>query len=125
MQGILQEKGVICTLADQDAGRHGLFVDYFGRPASTHKAIALLSIHHNAVLVVCGAQRVGEPLQYAIRVMDVIDPGEYEHDSRAVRVITQRFTRALEALVRLDPAQYFWLHRRWKHQPQQRVRKAA
>ena len=125
MQTILDHGGVICTLADQDAGKHGLFVDYFGRPAATHKAIALLALEHNALLVVCGAQKIGEPMQYAIRVMDVIRPEEYDRDPRAVRLITQRFTTAIENLVRLDPTQYFWLHRRWKHQPGQRTRKAA
>ena len=33
------------------------------------------------------------------------------------RAMTQRFTTALERLVRRYPEQYFWLHRRWKHQP--------
>jgi KDO2-lipid IV(A) lauroyltransferase len=42
-----------------------------------------------------------------------------------VRSITQRFTAALERLVRAWPAQYFWLHRRWKHQPQERKKKRA
>ena len=125
MQGILDGGGIIATLADQDAGKHGLFVDFFGRPASTHKAIALLALEHNALLVVCGAQKIGEPMQYAIRVMDIIRPEEYDRDPRAVRSITQRFTLAIENLVRLDPTQYFWLHRRWKHQPAPRTRKAA
>jgi KDO2-lipid IV(A) lauroyltransferase len=32
-------------------------------------------------------------------------------------VITQRITAAIERAIREDPRQYFWLHRRWKHQP--------
>src|SRR5262249_39557242 len=35
----------------------------------------------------------------------------------AVKEMTQRFTTALERIVRAAPEQYFWLHRRWKHQP--------
>ncbi len=41
IQGVLASGGVIATLGDQDAGRRGQFVDFFGRPASTHKAVAL------------------------------------------------------------------------------------
>jgi KDO2-lipid IV(A) lauroyltransferase len=42
-----------------------------------------------------------------------------------VKAITQRYTAALERLVRRHPEQYFWLHRRWKHQPPARRVKAA
>ena len=38
-----------------------------------------------------------------------------------VRAITQRFTAALERMARRHPEQYFWLHRRWKHQPKGRA----
>jgi KDO2-lipid IV(A) lauroyltransferase len=40
-----------------------------------------------------------------------------------VAAITRRFSTALEQLVRLAPEQYFWLHRRWKHQPQAKGKK--
>jgi len=55
----------------------------------------------------------------------VIFPEDYDGKPDATRAITQRFTAALERLVRLAPEQYFWLHRRWKHQPQVRKGKKA
>ena len=48
MLEVLRSGGVLSFLADQDAGQNGLYVDFFGRPASTHKAIALLAIEHRA-----------------------------------------------------------------------------
>jgi KDO2-lipid IV(A) lauroyltransferase len=125
MQAILDQGGVLGTLADQDAGPRGLFVDFFGRPASTHKAIALLSLEHEVPLMVMGARKVGEPMRYVVVAEDVILPEEYEGRPDAVRAITQRFTAALERVVRSAPEQYFWLHRRWKHQPQKRKGKQA
>ncbi len=125
VEGLLKAGGIVCTLADQDAGQRGLFVDYFGRPASTHKAIALLALEHGVTLLVGGAMKVGEPMRYVIRATDVINPEDFADDPNAVRAITQRFTTALERLVRLDPRQYFWLHRRWKHQPVKRSKSAA
>ena len=128
MQELLDRGGVLGTLGDQDAGHKGQFVDFFGRPASTHKAIALLALEHNVPMLVIGVPRVGEPLRYRIEVEDVILPEEYagQMPSEAVRAITQRFTSALERLVRRHPEQYFWLHRRWKHQPQaKKARRAA
>jgi KDO2-lipid IV(A) lauroyltransferase len=126
IQTILKEGGVLATLADQDAGQRGYFVDFFGRPASTHKAVALLALEHGVRLLVFGARKVGEPMRYHGRVEDVILPEAYDGRPDALRAITQRFTSALEALVREAPEQYFWLHRRWKHQPPvKKVRKAA
>src|SRR5581483_10062499 len=66
MQEILSKNGVIATLADQDAGQRGLFVDFFGRPASTHKAIALLSLEHRVPLAVVLSPNVGAPLCYRL-----------------------------------------------------------
>ena len=123
MQQILDSGGVIATLADQDAGQRGLFVDFFGRPASTHKAVALMAIEHRVPMVVVGTPKMNR--KYHIASADVIFPEDYEKTPNAVREMTQRFTRDLENLVRLAPEQYFWVHRRWKHQPLPRKKKKA
>jgi KDO2-lipid IV(A) lauroyltransferase len=120
IQAVLAANGVLGTLADQDAGPRGLFVDFFGRPASTHKAVALLSLEYNVPLLVIGVPRVGSPMRYTVQAEDLIRPEEYAGRPDAVKAITQRYTAALERLVRRAPEQYFWLHRRWKHQPQAR-----
>jgi KDO2-lipid IV(A) lauroyltransferase len=121
MESILANGGVLATLGDQDAGQRGLFVDFFGRPASTHKAIALLALEHSVPAAVVGVAKVGSnPLRYEAIIEDVILPEEYAGKPDAVRAMTQRFTTALERLVRRYPEQYFWLHRRWKHQPKPR-----
>ncbi len=125
MQAILDTGGVIATLADQDAGSRGQFVDFFGRPASTHKAVALLALEHRVPLVALGARKTGEPMRYELLVEDVILPEDFDSSSDPVRAITQRYTAALERIVRTAPAQYFWLHRRWKHQPAKTRRRVA
>ena len=123
MEALLRSGGVIGTLADQDAGQRGLFVDFFGRPASTHKAIALLALEHRVPLAVVGTPRLNG--RYRVLIGDLIFPEEYDKHPDAVRAITQRFTTALEKLIRLAPEQYFWLHRRWKHAPAKARRKTA
>lgn len=117
MLAVLREGGILSFLADQDAGQRGLYVDFFGRPASTHKAIALLAIEHEAPVVVGYARRVGNDFRYEVGVQDVIYPEEWAGTTDDVRLLTQRYTSALEDIVRRDPDQYLWLHRRWKHQP--------
>jgi KDO2-lipid IV(A) lauroyltransferase len=123
IEAVLAGGGLLATLGDQDAGQKGLYVDFFNRPASTHKAIALMALEHSAAVVVMGIARVGEPLRHQLLVADVVLPEDYADQPDAVRAMTQRFSTALETLVRRYPEQYFWLHRRWKHQP--RAKKAV
>ncbi len=126
IEKVLAKKGILLTLGDQDAGRKGLFVDFFGRPASTHKSVALLALEHNVPMIVLTSARApgsaasSDSLRYDGAVADVIDPEEYNDRPDAVPALTQRFTTALERMIRLHPEQYFWLHRRWKHQPKRR-----
>lgn len=114
---VLRSGNVLSFLADQDAGQNGLYVDFFGRPASTHKAIALLAIEHRAPVVVGYARRLGPGFRYEVGSVDVIDPDDPSGVFDDPRALTQRFTASLERLVRRSPEQYLWLHRRWKHQP--------
>lgn len=111
----LKGNAKVATLADQDAGPRGVFVDFFGRPASAHKAVALMALEFNAVMLVVGVPRTRAG--YVIHCEEVIDPREYAGRPDAVRAITQRYHAALERVVRRHPEQYFWLHRRWKTRP--------
>jgi KDO2-lipid IV(A) lauroyltransferase len=123
MLEVLRGGGVLSFLADQDAGQNGLYVEFFGRQASTHKAIALLAIEHQASVVVGYARRVGPGFRYEVGCPTIIEPGELTGTTDDVRLLTQRFTSSLESIIRRDPEQYLWLHRRWKHQPKKRAKK--
>jgi KDO2-lipid IV(A) lauroyltransferase len=125
MQALMTNNGILGTLGDQDAGQRGLFVDFFGRPASTHKVMALLCLEYKVPILVVGTPRVGEPMRYRVEIGDFIRPEEYAGKPDAVKAITQRVTTALEKIIRRYPEQYFWLHRRWKHQPKAKAAKAA
>jgi KDO2-lipid IV(A) lauroyltransferase len=131
LDGALKAGGKVATLADQDAGPRGVFVEFFGRPASAHKAVALMALEFRARMIVVGTIRRARATDdrigpYEIVCEDTIDPDDYRDDPDAVRSITQRYHAALERLIRRSPEQYFWLHRRWKTQPVKRIsRKAA
>jgi KDO2-lipid IV(A) lauroyltransferase len=123
MLEVLKSGGVLSFLADQDAGQNGMYVEFFGRLASTHKAIALLAIEHNAPVVVGYARRIGPGFRYEVGCDKVIEPEEWTGTADDARLLTQRYTSALETIIRRDPEQYLWLHRRWKHQPKPRTRR--
>lgn len=119
MMEFMQWGGSIGLLCDQDAGPKGVFVDFFGKPASTFKSIALLAMQYDAMLCMGYAIRVEDDLvdgrwsRFEIGVEDCIDPRECESND-VVREITEKYTQALERVVRTAPEQYFWVHRRWK-----------
>lgn len=108
----------VALLADQDARRHGVFVPFMGRPASTATGPAELSL------------RTGAPLVFAVtwRLADgrhgiAFDPPLTVDEPRApdaVRRLTALHAARLEQRVRERPAMWFWLHRRWKTVPPQR-----
>jgi len=125
---VLAAGGAMAFLADQYAGPKACWVDFFGRPASAHKAIALLSLEHDAPIAVCWARRRGRPLQFEVRLSGIADPRLSGDDLGSVRQLTQWYTGRLEAMIREAPDQYWWLHRRWKDPRPQRasaVSKAA
>jgi KDO2-lipid IV(A) lauroyltransferase len=132
MVKLLQAGGSLGLLGDQDAGKRGVFVDFFGRPASTFKSIALMAMEYKAVLVVGYGIRLPDApdarwARFEIGVEEVIDPLEIDADD-VIEEITNRYTRGLEAAIRRAPEQYFWVHNRWKSKPgekRNRARKAA
>jgi KDO2-lipid IV(A) lauroyltransferase len=113
----MEQGGMASLLCDQDAGRRGVFVDFFGKPASTFKSIGLLAMQYDALVVVGGAWRLPDAQQqdttwtrFELATQAIIDSRDYSD----VDSLTQNFTNALEQLISRAPSQYFWVHRRWK-----------
>jgi KDO2-lipid IV(A) lauroyltransferase len=107
----------LCFIADQDAGEKGIFVDFFGRKASTYKSIGLLALTNNIPIVVGYARRIDDRFFFEIGVTRIIMPEEWANKKDPLLWVTAEYTKAIEEFVREDPTQYWWLHRRWKHRP--------
>jgi len=114
IRATLDSAGTVSLLADQYAGSKGCWVDFFGRPASTHKAIALLALDHQATLVVAFARRRGAPLHYDLICKATSSPLDQGEEWSSVRSLTQWYTARIEEAIRTAPQQYWWVHRRWK-----------
>ena len=114
---VLESKGAVGFIADQNAGSKGIFVDFFGRKASTYKSIGLLAMTYNVPIVIGYARRTGKPFGFMIGVQDIIHPADWENQKDSLRYITHRYTKAIEDIVMAAPSQYLWMHRRWKTRP--------
>jgi len=117
VDAVLGGKGSLSIVADQDAGRRGLFVDFFGRAASTYKSIALLAARYEVPVLIGYGKRLSDGFDFEIGVQRIIYPHEWAGRDDEITWITQEYTRALEDVVRAAPEQYVWTHRRWKHRP--------
>jgi KDO2-lipid IV(A) lauroyltransferase len=116
----LERGGMISLLCDQDAGKSGIFVDFFGKPASTFKSIGLLALQYNALIIVGGAWRLPSKEQtstdwvrFNLTTEEILDAKNFQGPN-GLQELTQEFTSALERLILKAPEQYFWVHRRWK-----------
>ncbi|GJQ26710.1 MAG: hypothetical protein HBSAPP02_17420 [Phycisphaerae bacterium] len=119
-QEVLENNGTLCFIADQNAGSKGLFVDFFGRKASTYKSIGLLAISHRVPIIVGCARRLRpRRFEYEIHVERIIHPQEWEGQPDELLWITQTFSAAMENMIRQAPEQYLWIHRRWKSRPRE------
>jgi len=122
---LLAHRRTLSALADQHAGPKGCWVDFFGRPASTHKAIALFSLANDAPLLIGFARRLERPLEFVMGTDIILDPLKLPAAERGVKELTQLFTTCLEQAIRRTPDQYWWVHRRWKDSPPARSRAHA
>ncbi len=116
-RSILKRGCALAFIADQSAGRKGVFVDFFGRPASTYKSIGLLAMATDSPIAVGYSRRMGDAFRFEVGINRLIRPAEWADQEHPLRWITQEFSKAMEDFIRADPGQYWWIHRRWKTQP--------
>jgi KDO2-lipid IV(A) lauroyltransferase len=115
-RALTKENRVVAFLFDQGAlGLASTFVPFFGRPAKTPRGPAVFAL------------RLGTPIVFGVAIrqpdgrfvlsfepVPVDETGDRERD---VDAIVAAYTAVLERWVARHPEQYFWQHRRWKHQP--------
>jgi lauroyl/myristoyl acyltransferase len=99
-------------LADQSEGRGGLRLPFLGHDCFTSPAPAIFSLRYHCPLHTAICYRVGLA-KWEIEVGDEI-PTRENGAPRSTEAIMRDVNRALETAVRRDPANWFWVHRRWK-----------
>ncbi|MBE6427259.1 MAG: lipid A biosynthesis acyltransferase [Planctomycetaceae bacterium] len=107
----------VVILTDQYAGEKGLWVKSFGRDVSTYKVVPILAKMFDAPVVLSAPIRHGEELfHFTIRVQEVLDP-KIHTELTSPKVMAQWYNSVFEELIRMAPAQYWWIHNRWREKP--------
>jgi KDO2-lipid IV(A) lauroyltransferase len=107
-----RQRLMIGFLADQHAGDKGLRLPFFGRDCATSTAPAVFALRYHCALHTAVCYRVA-PGKWHIEIGEEIPTREGDQP-RSVEAITLDVNRAFEAAVRRDPANWFWVHNRWK-----------
>jgi KDO2-lipid IV(A) lauroyltransferase len=106
-------------LIDQDTSVQSVFVPFFGRPAATPRGAADLALRFRAPVVVGWCRRRG-PRPGDGHLVDLVelpfDADAADREAEAVR-LTAACTAVLEEAIRANPAEWVWMHERWRTRP--------
>ena len=114
LRAFMNQPGTITgLLADQSAGRSGLRLSFFGRPCSVTPAPAIFALRYNLGLHGCFCRRLGLG-RWEIELYPEI-PTRLNGQARPVEDIMSDINSQYESFILEDPANWFWVHNRWKN----------
>ncbi|WP_022668466.1 lysophospholipid acyltransferase family protein [Desulfospira joergensenii] len=113
VDALLARGHIVGTLLDQNVDWHeGCFVNFFGRPACTNDGVASLILRTKAPVVPMFIVREGQ--KYLIEFLPEVPLVLTNDRIKDLEINTQNYTSAIETMIRRCPAQWFWVHNRWK-----------
>jgi KDO2-lipid IV(A) lauroyltransferase len=107
----LRRGGHLSLLADQKLN-DGIAVPFFGRPAMTAPALAMLALRFDCDVLPVRVERL-EGAHFRLTVYPKLPlPDSGDRDADTLALMTE-VNRTLETWIRERPEQWFWLHHRW------------
>lgn len=117
----LKENNVLCILADQNAGKGGIRMDFLGKPASVFTGPARIAIKTGAPIIFALALRNinyndlnYRNIYYSLYYDTPLIPENFLDHERPEIEITKQLNKKLETWIEQYPEQWFWIHRRWR-----------
>lgn len=113
---MLKSNELVALIADQGAGPEGLFVDFFGRPASTFKGPGLFSTITGAPVIPIFMVRDGY-MKHRVVIRPPVEISPTGDAGGDIAAVTQGCAKAIEDIISEHPEQWLWQHKRWKTPP--------
>ena len=110
----IRNKGIIGFLIDQNAGKEGVLVKFFGHDVSAFPTVAALAVKMNCAVIPAHAYRVGRAFRYVAEAGEPIELVRTGNKEADLIENTQRMLSVIEGFVRRHPGQWLWAHRRWR-----------
>ncbi|MDE0324057.1 MAG: lysophospholipid acyltransferase family protein [Candidatus Poribacteria bacterium] len=112
----LKRNELLGIVADVDTAVNGVFVDFFGRHAYTPYSPVAIALKTGAAILPTFIIRQPDGSHRAI-IEPPLALKRTDTKEKDLVINTQRFTKIIESYIRQYPAQWIWMHRRWKTQP--------
>jgi KDO2-lipid IV(A) lauroyltransferase len=109
---VLRDGQFLALISDQHAPS-GEIIDFFGRPAATPKGPAAFSVKCGAPVIPLVCKRLRYD-RFKVMIGDLLYPPQSGNNEDDVRILTEQYTDWFEEVIRRDPGQWLWTHRRWK-----------
>ncbi|MFH1269723.1 MAG: lysophospholipid acyltransferase family protein [Candidatus Omnitrophota bacterium] len=101
---------------DQNFGTGGVFVDFFGKKAATATGPLVLALRTKAAIIPCFILRQKDDTHKIIFEEPLIlEEGKTYQETVTINI--QKLTGIIESYIRRYPAEWGWIHRRWKSRP--------
>ena len=115
---VLRKGSLLGILADLNVQeKEGVFVDFFGVPASTTTSIAKLALATNAAVLPAFAVWEESKRKYVVYLEPPVRYEKTENNDEDIKKLTQEITKVVEKYVRKYPEQWLWIHKRWNTRP--------
>ncbi len=115
----LYKKNMVGILSDQDAGRSGTFVNFFGRPTSAHIGPFEIAKHTDSIILPNFIVRTRGPF-HKLYLEEYIELRAAKGEDDLKKGL-QKYMSLLESYIRRYPDQWLWLHKRWKSTPKRTI----
>jgi KDO2-lipid IV(A) lauroyltransferase len=118
---VLREGGLLVMLGDQSGPKESTFVTFFGRAAATHRGAAAFSLKADAPLLMVFLIRQNDGGYEA--VFEEVDRSGLDiYSDENIDELTRRHVAVLERYIRQYPDHWLWMHKRWKHTTEFKIR---
>ncbi|MDD5101821.1 MAG: lysophospholipid acyltransferase family protein [Endomicrobiaceae bacterium] len=112
----LKRNEFVAILADQDAGKQGVFVPFFARQASTAKGPAIFALRSDCKIYTSFCIR--QPNGRYVATFQEIEKPNTGNEEKDVEIIMAKYSEILQKNIDENPSSWFWFHRRWKTKKQ-------
>jgi KDO2-lipid IV(A) lauroyltransferase len=116
MAKILKRGNAVGLLIDQKSGYlNSVKVNFFGMPAETTLSVAMLKLKFDPLVIPVFIARQSNGI-YELIINDSIDyvADEVGDKEKKLELMTEKYNVSIEEMIRKYPAQWFWMHNRWR-----------